>query len=198
MEIADVEAALEKVRGFIALLEQGLELYRAGLTFTEQRWAIERRIQEQLPLVLRIADRADPELVVELKEEGHAWRYSPALVASRQLAGLLGSLDEMERILGPAGPKLAAANLHPWIWNAAVSLWGDGDMREAVQASAGPLPSSTAPERSICTDTALTASRSIRLSIRTFSAWSIAGWSRRWPTFAAAARWARAGTTPAA
>jgi Protein of unknown function (Hypoth_ymh) len=138
VEIADVEAALEKVRGFIALLEQGWKLSRDG-TGGEVRWSIEHRIQEQLPFILRIADRADPELVVKLKQEGHAWRYFPTLEASRQLAGLLGSAEEMERVLGPVGPKLAAANLHPWIWNAAVSLWDDGHRGEAVQTAAQAL-----------------------------------------------------------
>jgi hypothetical protein len=59
--------------------------------------------------------------------------------AAQQLAGLLSSLDEVEQILGPRGPKLAAANLHAWIWNAAVSLWDDGHRREAVQAAATAL-----------------------------------------------------------
>lgn len=59
--------------------------------------------------------------------------------AARQLAGLLSSIDEAEQILGPVGPKLAAANLHPWIWNAAVDLWDDGHRREAVQAAAQAL-----------------------------------------------------------
>src|SRR6266568_2226589 len=87
------------------------------------------------------ADRGPrrPRTRVKLKLEGHAWRYSPTLEASRQLAGLLGSAEELERILGPVGPKLAAANLHPWIWNAAVDLWDDGHRREAVQAAAQAL-----------------------------------------------------------
>jgi hypothetical protein len=62
------------------------------------------------------------------------WSYYSIQQASQQLAGLLSSLEEAEQILGPRGPKLSAASLHPWIWNAAVSLWDNGYRREAVQA----------------------------------------------------------------
>lgn len=34
---------------------------------------------------------------------------------------------------------MSAASLHPWIWNAAVSLWDNGYRREAVQAGATAL-----------------------------------------------------------
>ena len=50
------------------------------------------------------------------------WSYYSIQQASQQLAGLLSSLEEAEQIIGPRGPKLSAASLHPWIWNAAVSL----------------------------------------------------------------------------
>jgi hypothetical protein len=138
VEIADIELALGKVRGFITLLEQSQRIYsQSPNRLQNPEWKqTDNQIQEQLPLILRIADRADPDLAVMLKEQSHGWRYYQTVKAARQLAGLLSSIEEAERILGPVGPKLAAANLHPWIWNAAVSLWDDGHMREAVQAAA--------------------------------------------------------------
>ena len=69
-----------------------------------------------------------------------SWPYRTILQTSQQLAGLLDSHEEAERILGPVGPKLAAANLHPWIWNAAVDLWDAGHLREAVQACQPAVP----------------------------------------------------------
>jgi hypothetical protein len=59
--------------------------------------------------------------------------------SSRQLSGLLATLEEAERILGPVGPKLAATSLHPRIWNAAVSLWPLGPA-EALGVPAGRTP----------------------------------------------------------
>ena len=122
MEIANVEAALEKVRGFIDLLDQNERLWNSNSTGHPLWRETDSQIHEQLPLILRIAARADPELPAKLKEDSYGWPYHRTMEASRQLAGLLGSIEETERILGPVGPKLAAANLHPWIWNAAVDL----------------------------------------------------------------------------
>ena len=140
MEIADVPAALEKVRQFVVLLQQNEVLWKtSGLSENPQLKQSSNHINEQLPLILQIAHRADSEIAAKLKQEGLVWQWDPALHASQQLAGLLASVDEMERILGPVGPKLAATNLHPWIWNAAVSLWGNGHRREAVQAAAQAL-----------------------------------------------------------
>ncbi len=143
VDIANVEAALEKVRGFIALLDQHHRLWDAfGSTTPEplQLKDTDSQVQEQLPLIRRIADRADSELAGNLKKDGYpSWPYYRILETSRQLSGLLGSRGEIERILGPVGPKLAAASLHPWIWNAAVDLWDDGHLREAVQAAASAL-----------------------------------------------------------
>jgi hypothetical protein len=141
VEIADVEAALAKVRQFIALLEQNERIWNAtGSTVdSPQLKQSDSQVFEQLPLILRIAERADAELAAKLKQDGYGWPFSPAMDASRQLAGLLSSAEEAERILGPVGPKLAAASLHPRIWNAAVDLWDDGHLREAVQAAAHAL-----------------------------------------------------------
>jgi hypothetical protein len=139
LEIADVAAALTKVRQFIVILERGQEVWpRRGADpkIWNQRNA---DILERLPLIVQIAARADTELPAKLQEDSHGWPYSETLRAARQLAGLLDSAEEAQQILGPVGPKLAAANLHPWIWNAAVNLWGDGHRREAVQAAAQAL-----------------------------------------------------------
>lgn len=141
MEIANIEAALEKVRQFIVLLEQNERIWNATPATVDnlQLKQSDGQVHEQLPLILRIAERADGELAAKLKQDGYGWPFRPVMEASQQLAGLLGSVEETERILGPVGPKLAATSLHPWIWNAAVGLWDDRYLREAVQAAAQAL-----------------------------------------------------------
>jgi Protein of unknown function (Hypoth_ymh) len=147
VEITDVNAALGKVRSFIALLEANRLMFSDPPTPSELR-QIEDRINEALPLVRRIAARADPELADDLKIDGFpSWPYHTILQTSQQLVGLLDSHEEAERILGPVGPKLAAANLHSWVWNAAVDLWDDGHLREAVQAAAVALFDSHLPAK---------------------------------------------------
>jgi hypothetical protein len=153
VEIADVDAALARVRAFIDLLEQN---YRAASQVSGTMFGLspditqtDNQIQEHLPVIVRIAARVEPELVGKLKKNSssYGFEYYQARDAARQLAGLLASVEETERILGPVGPKLAAANLHPWVWNAAVSLWDDGHRREAIQAAAQALFDSHLPAK---------------------------------------------------
>jgi hypothetical protein len=149
VDIADVEAALGKVRAFIALLDTnhaqwdgaGSGVVVGSSSAAAGQTATTAQIQEQLPLIQRIAARADADLAskMEVHHSAYGWSFDSIREASQQLAGLLSSLEEAEQILGPRGPKLSAASLHPWIWNAAVSLWGSGYRREAVQAGATAL-----------------------------------------------------------
>lgn len=62
-------------------------------------------------------------------DSGPNWRHRAATV--RAIAQLEAQ-EELEANLGPVGPKLAAASLHPWVWGSVASLWGSGHYREAV------------------------------------------------------------------
>lgn len=139
MEIADVPAALKKVQSFIVVLKRGKQEWSKDGTPPSISDYRNNDILERLPLIVRIAARVDAELPAKLQEESDGWPYDQTLKAARQLAGLLKATEDAQQILGPVGPKLAAANLHPWIWDAAVGLWDDGHRREAVQAAAVAL-----------------------------------------------------------
>jgi hypothetical protein len=119
VEVVDVELALAKVQSLITLLEQSQRLSAAspGFAVSPQQREIDNQILEQLPLVQRIAARIDPELAAKIRkdESSYGWTFYKAADACRQLVGLLNSADEEKRILGPVGPKLAAASLHPWV-----------------------------------------------------------------------------------
>jgi hypothetical protein len=145
----DVDAALGKVRAFITLLEQNHAQWEAagsgvvpgGPSAASAKKETTAQINEQLPLIKRIAARVDAHLVskMEPRHGAYSWSYYSIQEASLQLAGLLNSLEDEQRILGPRGPQLAAASLHKWVWDAAVSLWDHGHRREAVQAAATAL-----------------------------------------------------------
>ena len=143
VDIADIDAALGKVRAFLMDIDQNYLAWQNSSAYdrpTPQQKFTDGKIQEQLPLITRIAARADAELAAKMqKDDNNLWPYYGIRDAAQQLAGLLSTIDEMQQILGPVGPKLAAASLHPWIWNAAVNLWDDGHRREAVQAAATAL-----------------------------------------------------------
>lgn len=63
------------------------------------------------------------------------WRNSASQTAS-QAIGAIRSAEDLQRIVGPAGPPLAAGELHPSVWTAAGRLWNDGHLSAAIQRGA--------------------------------------------------------------
>lgn len=51
--------------------------------------------------------------------------------------------QEVRDNLGESAPELSAAELHPWIWSGAQSLWQSGHYREAVEAALKKLNAET-------------------------------------------------------
>lgn len=50
---------------------------------------------------------------------------------------------ELRANLGDNAPRLNAANLHPWVWDGARSLWASGHYAEAVEAAAKKINAET-------------------------------------------------------
>ncbi len=44
--------------------------------------------------------------------------------------------EELRKNLGEDAPEISAANLHPWVWNGAASLWRSSHYRSAVEDAA--------------------------------------------------------------
>lgn len=59
-----------------------------------------------------------------------------ALSATDILIGDLTNREAILRHLKAPAPQISADQLHPWVWQAAASLWGTNHRREAVQAAA--------------------------------------------------------------
>lgn len=80
VEIADVEAALGKVRAFITLLEQN----HAAWDATDSTSAVtppllkqtDDQIQEELPFIRQIAARVDADLAGKLNKQSGAYGWS--------------------------------------------------------------------------------------------------------------------------
>ncbi len=69
--------------------------------------------------------------------------WGPARAETRRLIGIIENQELSARILGPAGPALAASGLHRWVWNAAVDLWDGGHFKQAVNAAAAAVEEQT-------------------------------------------------------
>lgn len=65
----------------------------------------------------------------------HNW-YSRSYDLAQRCLMLIERQEEIERNLGDVGPKLAATALHPWVWEAARSLWSSGHYAQAVTGAA--------------------------------------------------------------
>lgn len=137
--------AIEKVSDFAALLEEDQDRHRAahGRGTRETRTLLElgREVNLGLSTIIRIAERAEPSVLddLQVKNTGGGWRYYTMNQATQVLLGAVQSMEDVERNLGPRGPQLAAASLHPWVWEASAGLWDVGYRREAIQAAATQL-----------------------------------------------------------
>jgi uncharacterized protein (TIGR02391 family) len=83
------------------------------------------------PVIREILRRLDPALA---DFDGHD--SNSARNAVNRGLGILTVLDEREDKLAADAPVLSADRFHPWIWQAARTLWDSAHYRHAVQAAA--------------------------------------------------------------
>ena len=62
--------------------------------------------------------------------------------ASRGIAALKRN-DELREMLGDEAPQISAAQLRPWVWSGARSLWQSGHYRSAVEDAAKKVNAET-------------------------------------------------------
>jgi hypothetical protein len=134
--------ALEVLEGFESLLLDHKRLYDAysrdfAYLRNEQWKEIDATVHNNLLIVQQIVDQVVPGHGPKVAPQGSlAWEWHGGLDALRQAIGVLRGREILERALGPAGPRLSASHLHPWMWQAAATLWDDGHFRSAVQTAA--------------------------------------------------------------
>lgn len=111
-------------------------LYENRLYSAPELWDM---VCGRLPLLGRIGDALEPErphkyTVVADVEGLDPWSY--VREEAVRLRGILADAELTESIFDPGGPRLAANQMHPWVWTTAERLWATGHYREALQASA--------------------------------------------------------------
>lgn len=131
--------------GYLAELGEFLELSliqynrNRDLYFQDPEYvATNHAIEQRLVGARHIAQRAEPDLDGGFVRAAsmYGWEWSEVREATNKLVGFLQRREQLERILEPKGPKLAAESLHPWVWEAAARMWDDGHRRGALQAAA--------------------------------------------------------------
>ncbi|MDQ1175161.1 uncharacterized protein (TIGR02391 family) [Microbacterium testaceum] len=104
--------------------------------------APDSEVARQAQVVEKIFDRVVPgwRSELELRSSNRWTRHREAAIRAKSE---LERQEEIRENLGDDAPELSAANLHPWIWSGASSLWNSGHYREAVEGAIRKLNAET-------------------------------------------------------
>lgn len=96
--------------------------------------APDAEVTKQAQVVEQILDRVIPEWSSRYNEtRNNRWTgHREAAIRAREA---LLRKQELDENLGENAPELSAAQMHPWVWSGAKSLWQSGHYREAVEGA---------------------------------------------------------------
>lgn len=104
--------------------------------------ATDAEVAQQAQVVEKIFDRVLPSwrTDIELRKSNRWTRHREAAIRAK---AELERQEEIRKNLGDDAPEISAANLHPWVWSGAQSLWRSGHYRSAVEDAAKKLNAET-------------------------------------------------------
>lgn len=102
----------------------------------------EDEIVKRAQVVEQILERVVPGWPSEIKKKNRQ-KWSVHYEASIRAREALLRANEVRKNLGEDAPDLSAAELHPWTWGGARSLWQSGHYREAVEGAIKKLNAET-------------------------------------------------------
>ncbi|MBC6447334.1 TIGR02391 family protein [Actinokineospora xionganensis] len=130
----DIEWAKTRLEEYLVLLGR----FSPSTTSTGQFSGGDRSalpaLQEREPTVREILKTLDSTLGNFRLEPGRSGNLSDIAGRVRRGLGILADRKEWAIRLAPDVPQLGADQLHPWVWEAARSLWESKHFRLAVQA----------------------------------------------------------------
>jgi hypothetical protein len=139
------QLAIQQLREFISYVNdaqsvvQQVPEFELGSSVAYQSALLEMR--RRLPVVEAIAKAVGDEDSAGRVKNGidGGWGLDVVEGACQLLIGRVEKQALIDDIVRPSGPQLAAAQLHPWVWNAAVDLWDHGHFSEAVRAASSAI-----------------------------------------------------------
>lgn len=137
--------ALDRLRKYRDLLRLEQVLHTPGVVMpTSYRLVADQtEVSATTHIVEQILDRVIPGWRTETYPGIGRAPYAQHREATTRAISQLEAEDELAAHLGEAGPQLAGASLHPWVWDAASSLWQSAHYRDAVGAAARSLNAHT-------------------------------------------------------
>jgi len=102
----------------------------------------EEEVIKRAQVTEQILDRVLPNWrALDVSTRRTKWaRHHEASLRARES---LRRQEEVRKNLGDDAPELSAANLHPWVWDGASSLWFSGHYREAIEGAIRKLNAET-------------------------------------------------------
>lgn len=112
------------------------------ITHRSSTAAPDAEVTKQAQVIEKILDRVVPgwRTDIELRKSNRWTRHREAAIRAK---AELERQEEIRKNLGDDAPELSAANLHPWVWDGASSLWQSGHFREAVEGAIRKLNAET-------------------------------------------------------
>lgn len=139
----NVEWALEQLDVFIkqTVMRNGSSEW--VITTSDVTAAPDDEVAKQAPVVEKILDRALPRWRIEVPDNSANNRWSRHREAAIRARESLVRAKELAENLGDDAPQISAADLHPWVWSGAASLWQSGHFRSAVEDAAKKVNAET-------------------------------------------------------
>jgi uncharacterized protein (TIGR02391 family) len=104
--------------------------------------ASEDDVIKKAQVVEQILDRVVPTWrELEVSTSNKRWELHREAAVRAKEAVLRA--EEVRKHLGENAPDISAANLHPWVWSGAASLWQSGHHRSAVEDAAKKVNAET-------------------------------------------------------
>lgn len=139
----NTEWAIEQLDKFIDQTAMHNGSGNGFFTTSDYTAAPEADVAKQAQIVEKILARVTPSWRDELtgKMANNRWaKHREAVIRAREE---LIRAEEIKENLGDDAPEISAANLHPWIWSGARSLWQSGHFVQAVRDAATKLNAET-------------------------------------------------------
>jgi len=139
------EWAVGELRRFLKMTQMTLAPEVPGFISTtayKNTASSDEEIACEAAVVEQIFDRVLPDWrKLDANNDENRWMQHRA--AALRSEEVLKRQKELAQNLGENAPELSAANLHPWVWGGAKSLWQSGHYREAVEAAAKKVNAET-------------------------------------------------------
>ncbi|MDV6291476.1 TIGR02391 family protein [Rhodococcus aetherivorans] len=139
----NVEWVINELDKFIKMTVMRNGSGNGFITMSDYTAAPDAEVAQHAQIVEKILDRVIPSWRTELTGMMANNRWAGHREAAIRAREELVRAEEVRENLGENAPDLSAADLHPWIWSGAKSLWQSGHYREAVEGAIKKLNAET-------------------------------------------------------